>query len=98
MRLVIFITAIFFSACATRTVTFSVNEKASINLVTPANTDGQGERIGEAPQTIALNRLEGKVVKISGPGLLPQFWVRGFFLFTIWVIFIFCQFWGQTAV
>jgi hypothetical protein len=75
MRLVIFITAIFFSACATRTVTFSVNEKASINLVTPANTDGQGERIGEAPQTIALNRLEGKVVKISGPGLLPQFWV-----------------------
>jgi hypothetical protein len=75
MKLIFLILAFSMGSCASRTVTFSANEKASLNLVTPANTDGQGERIGEVPQTIPLERLTGKVLKVSGPGLLPQYWV-----------------------
>lgn len=75
MKRIFYLIAIILSGCATKTVTFSTNEKASLSLVTPNNTDGQGERIGDTPQTFPIERLEGKVLKISGPGLLPQFWV-----------------------
>lgn len=75
MKLIFLVIALTLAGCASRTVSFSANEKASLNLVTPTNTDGQGERIGEVPQTIPIERLNGKVLKVSGPGLLPQFWI-----------------------
>jgi len=75
MRYKHLIIALLLGSCASKTVTFTTSEKASLSLVTPSNTDGQGERIGDTPQTIPLQRLEGKVLKVSGPGILPQFWV-----------------------
>ena len=61
--------------CATKTVTFSSSEKASVSLVAASNPDGQGQVLGDTPQTIAADKLTNKVLKISGPEVHPQFWI-----------------------
>lgn len=61
--------------CASPNVTFTSNEKATVSLVTTTSTDGQGEVLGDTPQTLPMEKLEGKVVKIWSPDVYPQFWV-----------------------
>lgn len=63
------------SGCATKTVTFTSNEKATLSLVAATNPDGQGQVLGDTPQTVSAEKIGNKVVKISGAEVHPQFWI-----------------------
>lgn len=56
-------------------ITFTSNDKATVSLVTSSSTDGKGEVVGEAPQTISEERIQGKVVKVWSPDVYPQYWI-----------------------
>lgn len=63
------------TGCASPQVTFTTSEKATISLVALERPTDQGEVVGDSPQTIDVSRLEGKVVKIGGADVVPQYWV-----------------------
>lgn len=63
------------SGCATDSITFNANQKATISLVSLSDPSGEGQILGELPSTIEVDKLEGKVVKIKAEGFIPQFWI-----------------------
>ena len=63
------------AGCASPQVTFATNEKATITLISIDKPTDTGEVIGDSPQTLDVDRLEGKMVKIGGAGIIPQYWV-----------------------
>ncbi len=62
-------------ACSPQMVTFTSNDKATVSLVTSSSTDGQGEVIGDTPQSVPAEKMQGKVVKIWSADVYPQFWI-----------------------
>lgn len=69
--------ALFFlqAGCATDTITFNANQKATLSLVSLTDPSGEGQILGELPSTIELPKLEGKVVRIFAEGHAPQYWI-----------------------
>ncbi len=72
---IILVVAGMLNACSPRMITFTSNDKATVSLVTSSSTDGQGEVIGETPQSIPAEKIRGKVVKIWSADVYPQFWI-----------------------
>jgi tetratricopeptide (TPR) repeat protein len=63
------------SACATKVITFKAPTTARVDLVGAGKPDDPGKELGKTPLTVDLDKLRGKVVRISQPGKLPVYWV-----------------------
>jgi tetratricopeptide (TPR) repeat protein len=62
-------------SCATKVVTFKTEGPAKVALLTSGKLNIAEDPLGETPITVDLDRLTGKVVKISQPGKSTVFWV-----------------------
>lgn len=61
--------------CASKTIAFSANEKATLSLVSFEDAGGQGTVVGDLPQTVEVDDMDGKMAKVWGKGVVPQYWV-----------------------
>lgn len=68
------------TSCMTQKVSFAANQKATVSLVAPGDAGGTGQVLGDLPYVVDLPEVEGKVLKVSGDGLVPQYWVVRQFL------------------
>jgi hypothetical protein len=63
------------SGCSTRSVTIATEGEGIVSIVNWDSLESGGAVIGKTPQTITLEKIGDRVVKIDGPGKAPQFWV-----------------------
>ena len=80
MRVEIQLFLVFFaifsiSSCATKVVNFKSEKKANVDLVSLDALDAAGEKLGETPVEVPIEKLQGKVVRVSAEGKTPQYWV-----------------------
>lgn len=61
-------------ACATKVVNFKTNGPAKVSILESGKLDAPTNPIGETPLTIEVDKLRGKVVKITQPGAAPIYW------------------------
>ena len=64
-------------SCATPKVIVSSDKKSTVSLVGFSDFTSDGQILGEAPQTVELDKLKTKFLKVWGKGLAPQYWVFG---------------------
>jgi tetratricopeptide (TPR) repeat protein len=63
------------AACATTKVfVFKTNGPAKVDLVATGKLDDPGQPLGQTPLTIDVEKLKGKVLRISQTGKLPAYW------------------------
>lgn len=62
-------------SCANDSITFNANQKATMALVSLTDPSGEGQIVGELPSTVEVDKIEGKVIKISSEGYIPQYWI-----------------------
>lgn len=62
-------------SCVTKTVTFTVAGTGKVSSVSPDNLNKEGIYLGETPLTIEVQKIQGKIIKISQKGKIPAFWV-----------------------
>ena len=58
-----------------RTITFRTDGQGTVSLVNWETLETNGEILGTTPVTVELDRIGENIVKITGPGKAPQFWV-----------------------
>jgi tetratricopeptide (TPR) repeat protein len=63
------------TGCATKVLVFKTTTPAKVDLLSPGKLDDPGKELGKTPLTIDLDKLRGKVVRISQEGKLPVYWV-----------------------
>lgn len=62
-------------ACATKVVNFRTTGPAKVSLLDSGKLDAPTDPIGDTPLTVEVDKIRGKVVKITQPGALPIYWV-----------------------
>ena len=62
-------------SCVTKTFTFKSGSNSKVSLVSATKLDEDGTLLGETPVTVPLDKLTGKIVKISQKGKQPIYWV-----------------------
>jgi hypothetical protein len=63
------------TGCASPEVRFSSDEPVQVELRTLEAPYEGGEVVGATPQTLPLEKVMGKVVRLSGAGREPQYWL-----------------------
>lgn len=63
------------AACATKVFVFKTSGPAKVDLLASGKLDDPGQPLGETPLTIEVERLQGKILRISQAGKLPAYWV-----------------------
>jgi hypothetical protein len=63
------------AGCATKVITFKTGGRSKVSTVSPNNLGEDGTLLGETPLSIGVDKLQGKIVKITQPGKQPVYWI-----------------------
>jgi len=73
LRISSFFLGLTIISCATQQIVVETVGKSTVSLVEGTKLTEQGELVGPSPATIKLTDINGRVIKISAPGKLPQY-------------------------
>ena len=62
-------------ACVTRVVNFRTTGPGQVSVLESGKLDAPADPLGNTPLTVEVDKLAGKVVKITQPGAAPVYWV-----------------------